>query len=797
MHIYNHLKDPLVQQAHPVLIDLLEEEEVAPNLNKNSSIPEPRSEKELDNAVSQQASKYLHFQDFGVFDFDMDDLYLEEIPTIIDITEEEEEVVTLPKLNLQNNSSIPNVSTTTNNIDLPQILNDIFFQEKELNAGSNNIEIEVSPKKAQGNTPSMNDCSVSESPSLDDISITLPDDQKPEEKIQTPSETNMNEVESSSSKASLKRKKGKQKVKKNQILKDDHIIPSLPDAFKNPFAFGSEGMLNVVREIIEEAKKTGKKSRAFPRAPKDANVYGWNDYVKGVRDSGMPNTYALCKISQQLGHGVFLRTDAPAMSAKQFVAIYSGEYKFISYKQISKNDKDIDNTYAFEVIPEITLNKKQIDMLEFGEKCTVKDKFALRIEAAQSGNFARYINHSSKNANVAPYVFEKDNKLEIYFITIKKILPGQELLIDYGQDYWETKDIKPLEVDPNTHRLVGSNLLPGNKGQQPRQKRAKTTIEESPQTVLEKELEKPKAPTHQKKRKTSKKTSPFNSKETQTSAYNPFMVSESNNSSKQPNIGTKKTSKRIKKKKNTSNKKEASIFSDSEDDFKQQKVARKKTAQITLEDKRQFLAEHCLTFSLDDKLQFEAYEEFILKSNEIKNPDKALYQSLKQYEIEMTKFSIPSCLTLEALPDTGELAVFTKHDSKAIPPDTLIGVYSGFYRVKEFDKGWSETAFDLSFFEKEGKEYVLQVEAEEDCNFTAKIKHSTRSNVHSEIYKMKNNKLEILIFSSEMIEPGSALLLDYGEHFLANTKQTIQDIDPQKYFLNETGTVSLHKTTEQ
>jgi uncharacterized protein len=48
-------------------------------------------------------------------------------------------------------------------------------------------------------------------------------------------------------------------------------------------------------------------------------------------------------------------------------------------------------------------------------------------------------NHSA-DPNVE---YEQEDPAEITFLALRSVRPGDELTIDYGQDWWDTRDIEP------------------------------------------------------------------------------------------------------------------------------------------------------------------------------------------------------------------------------------------------------------------------------------------------------------------------------------------------------------------
>mmetsp|Transcript_29340 Transcript_29340/g.89849 ORF Transcript_29340/g.89849 Transcript_29340/m.89849 type:complete len:86 (+) Transcript_29340:3-260(+) len=62
-------------------------------------------------------------------------------------------------------------------------------------------------------------------------------------------------------------------------------------------------------------------------------------------------------------------------------------------------------------------------------------------EDPETSSWLRYINHSSRRVNTASYFASPRPGLAsgqgaTYFQTTKWIRPGEELVVDYGEDYW-------------------------------------------------------------------------------------------------------------------------------------------------------------------------------------------------------------------------------------------------------------------------------------------------------------------------------------------------------------------------
>ena len=72
------------------------------------------------------------------------------------------------------------------------------------------------------------------------------------------------------------------------------------------------------------------------------------------------------------------------------------------------------------------------------------------IDAQTEGNFARFFNHSSlpvtsrHGVNAVFAGLHLDGRPVYFFIAARDIEPGEQILIDYGDDYWKALGIDPL-----------------------------------------------------------------------------------------------------------------------------------------------------------------------------------------------------------------------------------------------------------------------------------------------------------------------------------------------------------------
>lgn len=63
---------------------------------------------------------------------------------------------------------------------------------------------------------------------------------------------------------------------------------------------------------------------------------------------------------------------------------------------------------------------------------------AFMIDATKKGNFIRFVNHSDE-PNLEPICLVKRSLLHFAFKTKRPIIAGEELTVDYGEGYWNTR----------------------------------------------------------------------------------------------------------------------------------------------------------------------------------------------------------------------------------------------------------------------------------------------------------------------------------------------------------------------
>lgn len=165
--------------------------------------------------------------------------------------------------------------------------------------------------------------------------------------------------------------------------------------FKNRF-----GVEYTARLIVDQSCS----SRASVDAVADAR------YQDQIRSTVIADVY-IQKVSEAVGHGVFAYDE---IEAGQMIGEYTGLAR-------RKKNSDCSNAYIF--------NYTSDDV----------------IDASKRGNSMRFINHSNQNANTNYKRVMVDGVQHIIFIALRRIAAGEQILFDYGENYWAFRH-EPEEI---------------------------------------------------------------------------------------------------------------------------------------------------------------------------------------------------------------------------------------------------------------------------------------------------------------------------------------------------------------
>lgn len=211
-------------------------------------------------------------------------------------------------------------------------------------------------------------------------------------------------------------------------------ITELPPEHRKLISYGKGEVLNIVRLRTRDMDFHTIKS-------KDPEYVA---YTQGVLDTGISSRFEMRRVNDTLGAGLFLKPDQREIPKGTLLFVYPGEYELVP-----ENELHLNQEYAYD-IKTLNLTKRERTKLNLPKE--VK-KLTLRVNALNGGNCAARINHSSEFPNVDAQPIKIGGFINIGIFAREPILPGQQILSNYTDRYWETRGIKPEPIHPNTYSL--------------------------------------------------------------------------------------------------------------------------------------------------------------------------------------------------------------------------------------------------------------------------------------------------------------------------------------------------------
>lgn len=205
----------------------------------------------------------------------------------------------------------------------------------------------------------------------------------------------------------------------------------------------------ILREMKRQKIKVSKASKA--------DLKELAAICRAIEKTGLPSYLVCKKLSADLGHGIFLNPQAKTILKGEVIGSYAGQVTIIP-----QNVPD-DAAYAFAPVSDMHLDAQEQKIYDAKRRYHPNRLYSLMLDAFKKGNFTRFINHSEK-PNVAAYLLSipkndfdlKPSPIEVIYIALKKILPGEQLLISYEdgeKSYWGVAKIKPFPMTPKTFIL--------------------------------------------------------------------------------------------------------------------------------------------------------------------------------------------------------------------------------------------------------------------------------------------------------------------------------------------------------
>lgn len=178
-------------------------------------------------------------------------------------------------------------------------------------------------------------------------------------------------------------------------------------------------------KLVEEEKSC--RSRATKTVPKNLEVNVASDHLDGVpflhvRDDSLYKFFSCMQLkrSPKGGKGVFVKSQGDCnIPPKTFLGNYEGTtYSRGEWEKAGKN-----GDYCFANSRNRDAGKKLVDG-----------------RALSTSNYLRFVNHSYVRKTSKPNCRAVDGHQALYFVTTKWVKGGEELLVNYGRDYWKGRE---------------------------------------------------------------------------------------------------------------------------------------------------------------------------------------------------------------------------------------------------------------------------------------------------------------------------------------------------------------------
>ena len=213
------------------------------------------------------------------------------------------------------------------------------------------------------------------------------------------------------------------------------------------------------KKIFALVSKEVEKQNEMVISASKKNLKGLAAALSEITDHTLPKHLQLEKLGNNLGMGVFLRSDSCPILKGEVIAPYSGIITIVP-----SNDPN-ETGYMFELLSNIHLNREEQLLLHPNRPFHPGRLYSIQLDALKKGNFTRFINHSS-HPNLIAHLISTPSKnpynlepmpIEVIYIAKKTIHPGEQLLISYENDgennYWGPAKIKPFPMTPKTFTL--------------------------------------------------------------------------------------------------------------------------------------------------------------------------------------------------------------------------------------------------------------------------------------------------------------------------------------------------------
>ena len=234
-------------------------------------------------------------------------------------------------------------------------------------------------------------------------------------------------------------------------------IPTCDRSVEKVISYFSEQKIGFIDFLLAPNPRHSMWQVVYPVHEIEATMFGFKRLSADQR-------LVVAKINASVGSGLFLSSDSKIILPDTYIGIYYGDMRLICEDDLEEEDPYLISHYIFELMRfyldsadhRALVKAKQIKNTQFKTGNT----YVLYVDAAQYGNPIRYINHGTKTNCAFQIAYKTDARgkiVPVVFVRTKKMIcPGDQLLIDYGKEFFKKEDIshKAMEMTPTTFVLI-------------------------------------------------------------------------------------------------------------------------------------------------------------------------------------------------------------------------------------------------------------------------------------------------------------------------------------------------------
>ena len=162
---------------------------------------------------------------------------------------------------------------------------------------------------------------------------------------------------------------------------------------------------------------------AYDRKSKNDNEFYCYESVQSLRES-----ISVRQTSDGRGNGAFATQD---IACGVCLGDYEGELLDLKEFFERYGSESGVGEYCIRIDDDFVIDGRQVVIQNKDETCEYSDMIKASFTPA-------YINHSARRCNVVRKILRKERRVLMY--TSRKVNPGEELLLDYGKQYWKGRE---------------------------------------------------------------------------------------------------------------------------------------------------------------------------------------------------------------------------------------------------------------------------------------------------------------------------------------------------------------------